>query len=395
MIWHHTHPAYFSLAFSDGHVNCEDDSDPKTCHGFLLAVYVNDLSGNKAQYFRRFQRDRPEPVTIISNKDLEGSEFLKHAHNRLREYHLYENQNGNYTGFDAFQVFQRTNPPEFAVLSTWNVAVPWAGGAWHAWTDLANIERAMEVFVDDNIYVVNEAFSKLHGWAEGSIKLGDQILEKYFDIPRPWSFDVVDINQIVQQTNSRECEGFEGDDTSSGGGGGDSGGDSGGGSGATDDDPFCFTADALVHMADGSFKRIINVQKGDRVETDSGDGIVTQKLVHPIDKIVSVAIVDSEVGDLVGTPSHPVFVNDEWIELGDIIDGGGVRLEEQYVDVFYNLEVDGHEVLDASHSYVVNGVIASGLGDNAVLNSVFQRQKVWRAGAKKLTVKSVAGAIVA
>lgn len=107
--------------YHDGHVECDDDNDPTTCHGFLLAVYANDLSGNKAQYFRRYQRDRPEPVTILSNSDLEGAQFLAHAHARMEEYHLYENSNNrNYTGFEATQVFSDTSPPEFAVLSTWN-----------------------------------------------------------------------------------------------------------------------------------------------------------------------------------------------------------------------------------------------------------------------------------
>jgi hypothetical protein len=154
------------ILFTDGHVDCDDPEDPNTCHGFLLAVYANDNSGNKAQYFRRYQRERPEPVTIISNTDLEGRQFLQHAHDRLVEYHLYEKTDGNYTGFEASKIFDETSPPEFAVLSTWNGAVTWAGGAWHSWTDLSSIDLALEPFVKDNIFVVNEAFSLLHGWAE-------------------------------------------------------------------------------------------------------------------------------------------------------------------------------------------------------------------------------------
>jgi hypothetical protein len=76
--------------YSDGHVRCDDPNDPNTCHGFLLAVYATDFSGNKAQYFRRFQADRPEPITFITNDDIEGRQFLAHAHARLREYHEYE-----------------------------------------------------------------------------------------------------------------------------------------------------------------------------------------------------------------------------------------------------------------------------------------------------------------
>ena len=158
---------------TDGHVVCDDPDDVDTCHGFLLAVYVNDLSGNKAQFFRRYQRERPEPVTILSNSDMESAQFLRHAHERLVEFHLYDNTEGGYTGAEATAAFRGVSPPPMGVLSTWNTAVPWAGGAWHSWTDLSNVDKAMAPLVDHNILVVNEAYSLLHGWAEGSIKNSD------------------------------------------------------------------------------------------------------------------------------------------------------------------------------------------------------------------------------
>lgn len=168
--------------FPDGHFVCDDDNDVETCHGFLLAVYVNDLSGNKAQFFRRYQRDRPEPVTILSESDLESAQFLRHAHERLVDYHLYDNTNGNYTGAEVTAAFRGVEPPPMGVLSTWNVAVPWAGGAWHSWTDLDNVDKAISPLVDHNIFVVNEAYSLLHGWAEGSVKNADGTHSKCFDL---------------------------------------------------------------------------------------------------------------------------------------------------------------------------------------------------------------------
>lgn len=84
--------------YSDGHVRCDDQNDLDTCHGFLLAVYATDFSGNKAQYFRRFQKERSEPVTFITNQDLEGKEFLAHAHARLAEFHQYENPGAPHSG---------------------------------------------------------------------------------------------------------------------------------------------------------------------------------------------------------------------------------------------------------------------------------------------------------
>ena len=110
--------------YHDGHIEC----DGSKCYGFLLAVYAHDFSGNKAQFFRRYQRDRPEPVTIISNTDTEGASFLGHAHDRLRQYHLYEAVNASYTGFEAQQIFDRASDPTFAVLATWNIGTFGAGG---------------------------------------------------------------------------------------------------------------------------------------------------------------------------------------------------------------------------------------------------------------------------
>lgn len=292
---------------------------------------------------------------------------------------MYHKTDGNYSGFEVNQVFEETNPPEFAVLSTWNVAVPWAGAAWHAWTELDNIDLALEPFVDSNIFVVNEAFSLLHGWAEGSIKVADQILEKYFDIERPWSFPVVDLNQIVQQTSSQECAEPDDDGTTSGGGGGGGGGDGTAG-GATDDDPFCFVADALVSMADGTSKRIEDVLEGDFVMTGTnhGEGLVTQKLVHPVGDVVPVAIIETDGGELIGTPSHPVLLDGEWKELVHL---PGVESSFEYVDAFHNLEVDGHLTDESTHSYVVQGITASGLGDNEVLNRLYPRQESWKNAA--------------
>ncbi len=356
-----------------------------------MAVYTNDLSGNKAQYFRRYQRDRPEPVTIFAETDLEGSEFLKHAHERLVDYHQLYNTNpaANYTGFEASTVFSSVQPPPYAVLSTWDTSVPWAGGAWHAWTDLSNIEKAMQPFVENNLFVVNEAYSLLQGWAEGSIKLADEILENYFGIERPWDFAAVDVNQLVRQTNSEEC--VEGAANSSGGSNSGSTASGGTGSstgGATAEDAIlCFAGDSLVEMADGSLKKISDVQTGDFVSTGThgygkGIGLVTEALTHLVNKKVPVAVVDTLFGELVGTPDHPVYWEESarWIELEELQADLGVHLETRYVEAFYNLEVDGN-ILDegrATHSYVVNGVMASGLGDHKELNRLFPRQKYFQ-----------------
>jgi len=361
----------FLIAVPDGHIRCDDPDDVDTCHGFLLAVYANDLSGNKAQFFRRYQRERPEPVTIMSSSDLESAQFLRHAHSRMEEYILYENANASYTGSQAQAAFRGVSAPEFGVLSTWNVAIPWAGGAWHAWTDLDNVVQAMMPLANENIHVINEAYSLLHGWAEGSVKLADQVLEENFGIARPWDFEVEDLVQFVQQTNSRECVAADDSGVSSGSGNIEE---------PEEGNPaLCFTEDALVEMQDGSLKKIVDIRVGDLVSTGAGvgEGVVTEVLVHPVSDVTHVAVMKTSMGDLVGTPSHPILFEDEWIEMGsaqsDLLSFG-----HEFVDSFYNLEIDGDTVEGSSHSYVVNGVVASGLGDSVPLNEHFQRQSVWK-----------------
>jgi hypothetical protein len=163
----------------------------------------------------------------------------------------------------------------------------------------------------------------------------------------------------------------------SGGGGSSSGGGSSGGSGA---DVFCFTGEALVEMADGTLKPIADVEEGDVVRTGTGHGAgrVTEKLAHQIGGEVPVTMLDTEHGVLMGTPSHPVLSLDgEWINFGDM-KHDLLRTSTRYIDVFYNLEIDADTPESSSHSYVVNGVVASGLGDNEVLNRLYPRQESWK-----------------
>jgi hypothetical protein len=40
--------------------------------------------------------------------------------------------------------------------------------------------------------------------------------------------------------------------------------------------------------------------------------------------------------------------------------------------------VDGHNIVNGNHNYIVNGYVVSGLGDNPILNKVFSRQKVFK-----------------
>ena len=102
--------------------------------------------------------------------------------------------------------------------------------------------------------------------------------------------------QIVQQTTKASCV----EEAATTGGGGGGGG--GGGSDPADNDAhLCFMGDARVTLADSSTIALKDASMGDQVWTGSGVGRVTKVLVHPVNKMVPVTVVNTKYGELVGT----------------------------------------------------------------------------------------------
>jgi intein/homing endonuclease len=138
----------------------------------------------------------------------------------------------------------------------------------------------------------------------------------------------------------------------------------------------CFSGTALVSMADGTLRPIANVKEGDVVLTGTGfgPGVVTRTVRNPVmlRNQPDVIVVTTELGELVGTGNHPVWLDGTWQLLGDVASKetvpptwstlvSKVERKQQRVDVWYDLEIDGN--LDdhaSSHSYVVNGVVVFG-----------------------------------
>ncbi|KAJ8613021.1 hypothetical protein CTAYLR_004044 [Chrysophaeum taylorii] len=356
------------------------------CSGFLLAAYVNDYAGQLSQYFRRFQRERPEPVTIISDSTIEGQMFLEHAHDRITEYHIYENVSPSYAVFTAQQLLTTSGPPAFAVVATWNIATLGSGGGWHGWTDETLVDAMPGILSEDyGIHVVNEAYSKVQSWAEGSLEVADATLASAYGIPRYWDVPVADVPLHLAQTAAVECAGE--DEDPDGTTAGTATTDDAGAGATVDDELLCFLGDATVELAtDGTTTiKLRDVVAGLEIATGFGTGVVRRVLEHRVGAEVEVVVVDTVAGEVVGTPTHPVFVGGEWREIAETLRNGhfgggdGVRVETRYVDAFYNLEVEG-----AGNAYLLNGaLIASGLGDNVDLNLQFPRQKIWKDRAAK------------
>jgi hypothetical protein len=137
----------------------------------------------------------------------------------------------------------------------------------------------------------------------------------------------------------------------------------------------CFTFDTPIYMWDGSQKKIGEIEVGDEVmsykDGNYTKGIVTDKLIHSTNAVVEVVKYKNMVSDRL----HPYYTNGEWKPIFEL-EGGGLGIE--YVDNFYNLEIDGNLLFESEHNFITDGIIVSGLGDNELLNNTFKRQEKWK-----------------
>ena len=137
----------------------------------------------------------------------------------------------------------------------------------------------------------------------------------------------------------------------------------------------CFVPDTKVSMYDGTIKEIKDIIKGDIVlsykDGDYVKGVVSHVAYLPQNGIRPVA----KLGDLVCSPTHPIYYNGQWKEIKD--SDAPVSIVEEYVDAYYLLEIDSHDVYGSEHNFIADGYIMSGLGNNVTLNAAFQRQPKW------------------
>jgi hypothetical protein len=133
----------------------------------------------------------------------------------------------------------------------------------------------------------------------------------------------------------------------------------------------CFTYNTPVKMWDGTTRAIGEIRVGDYVlsykDGDYVKGRVTDKLIHPTNEVVEVV----KYKEMISDRFHPFYKNGEW---NPICEANNVELDVQYVDNFYNLEIDGDLLFESDHNFIVEDLIVSGLGDNKLLNNTFKRQ---------------------
>ena len=130
----------------------------------------------------------------------------------------------------------------------------------------------------------------------------------------------------------------------------------------------CHTYDSKVEMADGTFKAIGEVKVGDKVKSIKDgivtEGTVTDHLTHVTNDVMNVIKTENGYTEV----NHPILIDGNWTPAGEL-----GQSEFVFVDNFYNLEIDGN-ISESDHNFIVDGMISSGLGDNAELNAKYQRQ---------------------
>jgi len=133
----------------------------------------------------------------------------------------------------------------------------------------------------------------------------------------------------------------------------------------------CFTFETPIEMWNGDLKQIGEIEVGDEVKSiKNGEfvkGIVTDTLIHPTNKVVPVV----KFGSMIADPHHPFYTNGKWEDIESLNES---EYTYEFVDNFYNLEIDGNDVNGSEHNFITEGIVVSGLGDSQVLNAMFIRQ---------------------
>jgi len=135
-----------------------------------------------------------------------------------------------------------------------------------------------------------------------------------------------------------------------------------------DDDDSCFLAETQIEMGDGSLKNIEDIKVGDIVSSydENNDipvnGTVTEVFHHSPLEMVDYYIVLNN--DLKVTPNHPIMVDGEWIDAGELKIGdkcsGNVitSIERVYNRVpTYNFEVEPYHTYNVVWGENVESVV--------------------------------------
>jgi len=135
----------------------------------------------------------------------------------------------------------------------------------------------------------------------------------------------------------------------------------------------CLSADSLISMADGTGKRVADVEAGDRVMSNAaGVALTVEDTVEGTEQEPMIRIMDEEGHSLLITAGHPVCTKNgirlaRQLEIGDeVLTSKGSSLitglsEEMYPGIVYNLNVglpgDGVDLTTDNTTFIASGII--------------------------------------
>lgn len=125
-----------------------------------------------------------KPYVVLDATTWQGRELLNKVHTSVVGVH-------DRAGIEIPAPFKAT-PPTQVVVTVWDQAVTNVGGAWSHYKK-GNQESApnrvpgaaMAPFTGEALYLANEAWSTISGWAEGSLIMAENVIMKFFGVPKP------------------------------------------------------------------------------------------------------------------------------------------------------------------------------------------------------------------
>lgn len=172
--------------YHDGDVRC----DPR-CRGFLEAVYTNEARREAAiKFYENYQLYTGSPYSILDDSTMDGRALLEKVHASLLRLHR-----SQLVAAGALERVEALHPSQI-VLSVWDSKVKYFGAATHHMKNGTIPPRLVSVmslkpFSGKQIYLANEAFGPVSGWAEGSLVMAENIVHQLgLDRPSWLSEDV-------------------------------------------------------------------------------------------------------------------------------------------------------------------------------------------------------------
>lgn len=180
-------PAPFSGRYHDGPLKCIIGTDPDgkpiysgskvqfgNCSGYIETYYTGST-----EYYKQYQTDPRNPVKLLDTSTAMGRKALEDSHSSMLSFH-------------ASQLAKKGISPDslckptFMTVSNWIRDDPIAPGIGRMspGTD-ANRALARAPTKSHNVYIADQDYGYRSGWAVGSLKMAEKVLQAELGVGKP------------------------------------------------------------------------------------------------------------------------------------------------------------------------------------------------------------------